>query len=184
VNQRLPTFDRQLRGDVDDPTATRCHHVRRSEAAAQEHAAQVDVDHLVPGSHVHLDELDLGEDAGAAHEHVEPPVALDQPIEQAAHLLGVCDVERDRIHLERLSARSGRERVDPGAVAVGGYDERALAGEVERDGSADTAGSPGHHRHLTLEPCATHDGRGAHSGHRTVRPPSTMSCWPVTYAAS
>jgi len=63
----------ELRADVDDASEPPPRHARQHGLAAQEHAAEIDGDHLVPHRHRHVRQRRRGDDPRIVDEHVDAP---------------------------------------------------------------------------------------------------------------
>ena len=109
----------------------------------QEHAAQVDVQHLVPVVVLHPDQQLIPRDAGVVDQHVDPPEALLRRLDEALAVLALGRVggDAERRSSERLQFLDGR--VQPAGVAPRDYHGGAVLCQQPRDRAPDPAGTAG-----------------------------------------
>ena len=127
-------------------------HVRNGETRAQEHAAQMHLDHVVPGLHRHVGELEGIEHPGIVDEDVDLPNLLI-----AASIIRVTSVDladigahRDgvaAVFFDRLDDRVGRLLI----LEIVDDDLSPFRGESFGNAAAEAAASPRHQRDLSRQ---------------------------------
>ena len=93
-----PAADAEGAAHVDDLSALLLEHVRYDEPRAQEHPAQMDLDHAVPCLHRHVRELRGIEHTGVVDQNVDRAELLDGGPDHTRDILDLADIgaHRDR----------------------------------------------------------------------------------------
>ena len=168
-------------------------HVSQSVLRAQEGAAQVGLDDLVPEIHVHVpDQRPAGDapgevrhDGGIVHQHVDVPEPVDHLVERPPDRLLVPDVRVDAQGIGQLS-QLGAGLVEPFLAHVDDDHLGLLSRERQRGVASDALAASRDHDHFAFQhfdpPSAAgspgrplpHDER-ASNGHSGVDPELSFS---------
>src|SRR5215213_2237242 len=130
MNEILRTLQTKLGCDVNDSAAPLSEHAWQDGTGAEERAAKIRSDHLVPHFRRHVREVGLGENASVVNEDVNAAELFQHGINHALHVALLCG-----------------GRADP---VIDG-NPRPLRSEGFGDASADAATRPGHQSGFTAE---------------------------------
>jgi hypothetical protein len=139
------------RGDADDGSAVAGEQVRQGGLGEGMRGGDVEVESLLEGGDVGLDELPRHPAADVVHQHVEPSERVDGGLRERGHLVEVPQVggHDDRLASEGLHLGGDLVQL---VLSAGGQDDVGTGlGEREGTGGPDSAACSGDDRNPVVE---------------------------------
>src|SRR5215204_2808977 len=175
MNEILRTLQTKLGCDVNDSAAPLSEHAWQDGTGAEERAAKIRSDHLVPHFRRHVREVGLGENASVVNEDVNAAELFQHGINHALHvaLLGNISLDRNGLLTERTNGRNdllGGARTSP----VVDSDARSRCSKRLSDTSANTPTCPGYQSDFAAQ---------IHAFPRLVAPVAQIALMPLAFHA-
>ena len=127
-------------------------HHRQHVAHAEEHALQIDADHLIEDRLVvFLRRRGPPLDAGVVEEAVDRAVGIERRLHVVLHLGGFRDIGTHEARIATALAHEFGARLAGGRVEIDHHDLGAASREADRAGATDAAATAGDQGHLACE---------------------------------